>query len=418
MLIVLSGFSALGKSIALFLNCFELGTHSGQTVYPCLAPLKHKASSMTFFAQYRKAIVTRLVGVMLVTVCVLFSSVPFAQLPEGESAKLVVGALELPPFSMKTMEGTWEGLSFDLLDLIAAELDIEYEVREFTDVKVHRRALSEGTIDLISVLAATEEAETILDLTLPYYRSGFAIAVSGSDRSKGWTRFFRGQRLEDILSVVGALVLLWLLAGVAIWRLERNHNKAMFGGSAIDGLGHGFWWAAVTMSTVGYGDKAPVTLGGRAIAIIWMFVSIVVVSSFTASISASLTAEKLVGKVRGIQDLPHVRVGTMVDTSVVEWLQLRGVSAAVFPSARVGLQAIADGSIDAFVFDEAVLKSITATEFPGLVYLLPQSFEHYYISMGVRNESPMRESINRATLKIMVTDEWNRLLVRHVAAEP
>lgn len=101
---------------------------------------------MTFFAQYRKAIVTRLVGVMLVTVCVLFSSVPFAQLPEGESAKLVVGALELPPFSMKTMEGTWEGLSFDLLDLIAAELDIEYEVREFTDVKVHRRALSEGGV--------------------------------------------------------------------------------------------------------------------------------------------------------------------------------------------------------------------------------------------------------------------------------
>ena len=373
---------------------------------------------MKFCAQYQKAIVTRLVGVTLVAACVLFSSVPFAQMLEGESANLVVGTLDIPPFTMKTMDGTWEGLSFDLLDMIAAELDLEYEMREFTDLKELSRALSDGDIDLIPALAASEEAETMLDLTQPYYRSGFAIAVSGSDTSRGWTSFFRSQELNDIFSVVGALVLLWLLAGVAIWLVERRHNKDMFGGSTIDGLGHGVWWAAVTMSTVGYGDKAPVTVGGRAIAIVWMFASIVVVSSFTASISASLTAEKLVDKVSGIRDLPHVRVGTMVDSRVVEWLHRRGISTVVFPSARVGLQAIVDGSIDAFVFDEAVLKNITATEFPGLVYVLPQSFEHYYVSMGVRNGSPMRESINRAMLKIMVTDVWNRLLVRHLAAEP
>ena len=373
---------------------------------------------MKFWAKYPKAITARLVGGTLALACVLFSAAPFAQTPEGEPDKLIVGALDIPPFMMKGREGTWEGLSFDLLVMIAAELDLEYEVREFTDLKELYRAASVGDVDLIPVVAAKEEVETILDMTQTYYRSGYAIAVSGDVTSKGWTSFFRSQELKNIFSVVGALVLLWLLAGVAIWLVERRHNKDMFGGSTVEGLGHGVWWAAVTMSTVGYGDKAPVTLGGRAIAVVWMFASIVVVSSFTASISASLTAEKLVGKVRGVQDLPHVRVGTMVDSSAVDRLRRRGISAALFPSTRVGLQAIVDGSIDAFVFDEAVLKNITATEFPGLVYVLPQSFEHYYVSMGVRNGSPIRESINRAMLKIMATDDWNRLLVRHLAEEP
>ncbi|WP_367182700.1 ion channel [uncultured Christiangramia sp.] len=35
----------------------------------------------------------------------------------------------------------------------------------------------------------------------------------------------------------------------------------------IEDIGSGFWWAGVTMITIVYGDKAPVTFWGRAIAL-------------------------------------------------------------------------------------------------------------------------------------------------------
>ena len=359
----------------------------------------------------------RLALLIFVASCALSSLAAFGQPPETDATRLVVGTISMPPFAMKDASGDWKGLSIDLLDMISIELGREYEVREFTEIKELQRAVSTGEIDIIPAMAATEEAEKVLDLTQPYYRSGYAIAVSAKDTGRGWTSFFRSQELKQIFSVIAALVLLWLLAGLAIWLVERHRNKAMFGGDPISGLGHGIWWAAVTMSTVGYGDKAPVTPAGRVIAIVWMFASIVVVSSFTASISASLTVQKLATKVHGLQDLPNVSAGTLVDSNLVAWLRQRGITASTFPSIEEGLRAIVDDKIDAFVFDEAVLKSVTARAFPGSIYVLPRSFEHYYVSMGVTNNSPLRESINRAMLKVMVTDDWNKLLLLHLAVK-
>ncbi|MBM3690611.1 MAG: two pore domain potassium channel family protein [Actinobacteria bacterium] len=53
------------------------------------------------------------------------------------------------------------------------------------------------------------------------------------------------------------------------------------------------WWAAVTVTTVGYGDKFPVSSEGRWIAVGLMITGIAVVGSITASLAAWI-----VGKVR------------------------------------------------------------------------------------------------------------------------
>ena len=187
----------------------------------------------------------------------------------------------------------------------------------------------------------------------------------------------------------------------------------MFGGSWLNGAGQGVWWAAVTMTTVGYGDKAPLTPGGRVVAVIWMFASIVLISSLTASISASLTTEKLQGKVRGPQDLPYVRVGSIGDSQPLQWLTEIGAAPSPYESIETGLDAIVKNEIDAFVFDIAVLKHVATSDFAGRIAVLPRTVEPYYIGMGVANGSRLREAIDRSLLGVIAGEEWRRLLARY-----
>jgi polar amino acid transport system substrate-binding protein len=51
------------------------------------------------------------------------------------------------------------------------------------------------------------------------------------------------------------------------WLFECKHNPQQFGEDATRGSWANLWWAAVTMTTVGYGDKALATVGGRIIAL-------------------------------------------------------------------------------------------------------------------------------------------------------
>jgi voltage-gated potassium channel len=54
-----------------------------------------------------------------------------------------------------------------------------------------------------------------------------------------------------------------------------------------------YWWAIVTMTTVGYGDFSPTTPSGRIFAVIIMFIGISLVSLLTASISSIFVAQKI-----------------------------------------------------------------------------------------------------------------------------
>ena len=75
--------------------------------------------------------------------------------------------------------------------------------------------------------------------------------------------------------VLGGVVLQWLEPG----DISKDENP--------------YWWAIVTMTTVGYGDFSPETLGGRIFAVLIMFIGISLVSLLTASISSIFVAQKI-----------------------------------------------------------------------------------------------------------------------------
>ena len=57
-------------------------------------------------------------------------------------------------------------------------------------------------------------------------------------------------------------------------------------GANIKSFGDSTWWAFVTVTTVGYGDFTPVTVGGRVVAVLIMFTGAAAVGAVTAAVAS------------------------------------------------------------------------------------------------------------------------------------
>ena len=55
-------------------------------------------------------------------------------------------------------------------------------------------------------------------------------------------------------------------------------------------VGSGLWWAAQTVTTVGYGDSVPTTLAGRIVAVLVMLVGIGFLTVITAAITSTFVS--------------------------------------------------------------------------------------------------------------------------------
>jgi voltage-gated potassium channel len=86
--------------------------------------------------------------------------------------------------------------------------------------------------------------------------------------------------------VSGAAVLIVLLSAGTIYPVESQADN-----SNITTPQDALWWAAVTVTTVGYGDKFPVSSEGRLIAVGLMITGIAVVGSITASLAAWIVSK-------------------------------------------------------------------------------------------------------------------------------
>lgn len=90
-----------------------------------------------------------------------------------------------------------------------------------------------------------------------------------------------------ITYVIGSSVLLVYVSTLAMLDAERGAQDA-----TISSFGEALWWAVVTITTVGYGDYAPVTPLGRMIATGLMMGGIALVGVVTATL-ASWLVEKV-----------------------------------------------------------------------------------------------------------------------------
>jgi voltage-gated potassium channel len=101
-----------------------------------------------------------------------------------------------------------------------------------------------------------------------------------SDKGMAWlNRAVISGRIIPYLVLM--MLAIMLLAAITVHFLSPR---------AFTTFGDEVWWAAQTVTTVGYGDVVPATSGGRFIGGIVMFVSVATVSLVTAVVTAGFVA--------------------------------------------------------------------------------------------------------------------------------
>ena len=349
-------------------------------------------------------------GVLLIVVCI---TVLVPGITMAEKNTLVVGTKEAPPFAMKATDGHWTGISINLWEKIADELNFKFEFREF-DLQGLLNGVTDGSLDVgVAALTMTPEREITFDFTHSFYATGLGIAVPFKEKTP-WMAIFRGFLTLDFLKVVAVFGIAILFVGTLVWWFEKKKNAKQFDTKPSRGIAAGFWWSAVTMTTVGYGDKAPVTIGGRIVALIWMFSAFIITIAFTATIVSIFTVSRLETLIQGPEDLRKIYVGTVSHSTSEEYLEKNQFIFRSYQKAEYGLNGLKNGEIQAFVYDKPLLHYLINRKFRGKLEVLPFFFSRQDYALALQAGSPLREEINRRLLQIKLTPWWQDTLDQYL----
>ena len=255
--------------------------------------------------------------------------------------------------------------------------------------------LHSGELDLaLGEIGVSTDRERKVDFTQPFLVTTMAVAVPKDTSFASWRQILYGITHHGLIPVVLGMMGLLLIFSVLLWLLERRTTQGHFGGKPISGLGSALWFSAVTMTTVGYGDKTPQTPAGRLLAFLWMFLGILLVSAFTGAVSSSITLAQLRASIGEIDDLARFRDGVMRGSLAESMLVESGIPAKKFESYEAGLQALEDGTITAFAGDSITLRYLVQRDHPERMKVVTFASAHVTFAMATRPQFPDMEALN------------------------
>ncbi|CAL9085344.1 unnamed protein product [Musa acuminata var. zebrina] len=161
----------------------------------------------------------------------------------------------------------------------------------------------------------------IVDFTQPYVESGLVIVAPVKETNSSAWAFLKPFTIQ-MWCVTGAF---FLFVGAVVWILEHRLN-AEFRGSPRKQLVTICW---LVFSTMFFAQKErTVSSLGRFVLIIWLFVVLIINSSYTASLTSILTVEQLSPGIRGLDSLIHTsdpigyQVGSFAKNYMTEELNI------------------------------------------------------------------------------------------------
>ena len=171
--------------------------------------------------------------------------------------------------------------------VIVAVFTVEYALRIVTAPKPLAYIFSFwGLVDLAAILPfyltvgldlRALRALRFLRLVRILKLARYSVAAS---RMSGAFRLVR----EELILFYGFALLVLYLCSIGIFYFEHEAQPAKFG-SVFDAM----WWSAITLTTVGYGDVYPVTVGGRIFTVAVLFIALGIIAVPTGLFASALS---------------------------------------------------------------------------------------------------------------------------------
>ncbi|BAF20601.1 glutamate receptor 3.4 [Oryza sativa Japonica Group] len=157
--------------------------------------------------------------------------------------------------------------------------------------------VAEGELDAaVGDISIVTNRTRVVDFTQPYVESGLVIVTAVRERaSSAWA--FLKPFTREMWAVTGGF---FLFVGAVVWVLEHRSNTD-FRGSPRKQLVTVFWFSFSTMFFA-HRENTVSTLG-RLVLIIWLFVVLIINSSYTASLTSILTVQQLSTGIQGLDGL-------------------------------------------------------------------------------------------------------------------
>ncbi|KAI3852915.1 hypothetical protein MKX03_027555 [Papaver bracteatum] len=265
---------------------------------------------------------------------------------------------------------------------------------------------------VVGDVTITANRSTYVDFTLPYTASGFSmiVPVKEDTSNNAWILL---KPLNTKLWLMSAFI--FAVTGIVIWMLEREENPLLRRGY-LHQLGTIFWFL---FSSPAFADQEKVHHGmARFVVITWVFLLMILSSSYTASLTSMLTVHRLEPTVTDVHELIKNRqnVGYLEGTFVYTTLRMMGfdeanlkpyISTEDFKDAFTGLRNKEDRIVAAF--DEAPYNRLLLSKYCHKYALVGPTHKTEGFGFAFPRGSPLVPDISRAILNLREDDKNTRI---------
>ncbi|EAZ89228.1 transporter substrate-binding domain-containing protein [Crocosphaera chwakensis] len=331
---------------------------------------------------------------------------------------LKVGVAGSPPFA-KYNEQTFQGISVELWQEIAEINNLQYQLIAQPGVKAGIDQVIAGELDiLIGPVSITAERFQKVAFTQPYFNAKIGLLIS-REKTSVWSRIRPIFRVA-VISSVGGLFFILFIVGNLIWLAESRRNSEQFPRHYVKGVGNGMWFALVTLTTVGYGDKSPVTKIGKAITSAWMLITMVAASSLTAGIATVMTlllSAETTEQFKQPEDIRGKQIAVISGTTGEKWAQTYEARLLPSPNLDQALERLKSGQAQGVMFDVPALKYYLYQhpEAPFQIADLSIALEDYGFVLPLDND--LIRELNIAIVELKQSGRLEEIMNREIQGD-